>query len=112
MHVWILGNDIPLESLDQFLIVSVSIELFFALFVVRLATAADATAAAAATAAAPAAATTTAAAAPAGDAGEILKSLVPSVFKTVNVSVNSDFWDWHGVTPGQPRATPASPRAG
>jgi hypothetical protein len=67
------------------------------------ATAAAVTAAAAAAApAATTAAAAAAAAAPAGDAGEILKSLGPSIFKTVNVSVNSDFWDWHGATPPQP----------
>eukprot|EP00966_Prymnesium_polylepis_P277442 6410478-Prymnesium_polylepis.1 len=38
-----------------------------------------------------------------GSVLEILSSLQPSVFKTVNLSIDASFWDWHGETPPQPR---------
>ena len=66
--------------------------------------AAAAAAATAATAATAAAATATAATADDdSDVPAILASLTPAIFKTANVSVDSAFWDWHGVTPPQPR---------
>eukprot|EP00966_Prymnesium_polylepis_P325617 7381590-Prymnesium_polylepis.1 len=42
-------------------------------------------------------------AAPTASILEILTSLAPAVFKTVNLSVDAAFWDWHGEMPPQPR---------
>ena len=44
-----------------------------------------------------------AAAAPTGTPLKILKSLSASVFKTVNVSVDANYFNWHGTQPPQPR---------
>ena len=44
-------------------------------------------------------------AAPAGSVVDILKSLSPAVLKTVNMSINAEYWDWHAETPPQPRYT-------
>eukprot|EP00966_Prymnesium_polylepis_P258781 5976788-Prymnesium_polylepis.1 len=44
-----------------------------------------------------------AAARPEASVLEILISLPPSVFKTVNLSMDASYWDWHGKPPPQPR---------
>mmetsp|Transcript_51250 Transcript_51250/g.151092 ORF Transcript_51250/g.151092 Transcript_51250/m.151092 type:complete len:321 (+) Transcript_51250:1782-2744(+) len=40
---------------------------------------------------------------PAASILEIITSLSTSTFKTINLSVDASFWDWHGETPPQPR---------
>jgi hypothetical protein len=42
---------------------------------------------------------------PSGSVLEILMSLTPTVFKTVNISIDANFWDWHGEAAPQPRYT-------
>ena len=46
---------------------------------------------------------TVAAANPTASILEIINPLSLSVFKTVNVSIDAGFWDWHGQPPPQPR---------